>query len=144
MATVRIPKSVTQADLFGKARRRPRLPRNEEAEQTAFLERLALTHPVAAEHTFAIPNGGRRGKFEAHRLVLAGVRAGVPDLMLALPVGAYHGLFIEMKPTGATWCDVRTEQRLWLSRLNAVGYRAVVAYGWDMARELVDEYVGHD
>lgn len=46
---------------------------------------------------FHVPNGGSRDRREAARLKAQGVRAGVPDLCLPVPSGAYHGLFIELK-----------------------------------------------
>ena len=46
---------------------------------------------------FAIPNGGWRNAIVAAKLKAEGVTAGVPDLMLAVPHGQYHGLFVEMK-----------------------------------------------
>lgn len=52
---------------------------------------------------FHVPNGGKRSKVEAARFKAMGVQAGVPDLFLPVPRGAYHGLFIEMKaPKGRT------------------------------------------
>lgn len=49
---------------------------------------------------FHIPNGGKRTKIEASRLKAMGVLPGVPDLFLALPLGGYHGMFIEIKKPG--------------------------------------------
>ena len=56
-----------------------------------------LQYPKLAPLMFAIPNGGWRNATVAAKLKAEGVRAGVPDLMLACPAGQYHGLFIEMK-----------------------------------------------
>lgn len=46
---------------------------------------------------FHIPNGGSRGKAEAARFKMEGVKPGVPDLFLPVPRGPWHGLFIELK-----------------------------------------------
>lgn len=46
---------------------------------------------------YAVPNGGKRDRIEAAHLKLQGVKAGVPDLCLAVPKGKYHGLYIELK-----------------------------------------------
>src|SRR4051812_28710500 len=44
---------------------------------------------------FAVPNGGLRHIATAANLVAEGVKRGVPDLVLPVPVAPYHGLFIE-------------------------------------------------
>jgi len=54
-------------------------------------------YPWAARHLFAVPNGGERNIAVAYSLKREGVLAGVADIMLALPSGRWHGLFIEMK-----------------------------------------------
>lgn len=50
---------------------------------------LALMHHI--------PNGGKRGKAEAARFKLQGVKAGVPDIFLPCARGGCHGLYIELK-----------------------------------------------
>lgn len=45
----------------------------------------------------AIPNGGKRNAREAARMKAQGVRAGAPDLVLAIAAGAYGALWIELK-----------------------------------------------
>ncbi len=87
---------------------------------------------------FHIPNGGSRNKIEAANLKRQGVKAGVPDLFLPVPRGGYHGLFIEMKygknkPTPS--------QRKWMAALNEQGYLAVVCYGFDGARDMIEKYL---
>ena len=45
---------------------------------------------------FHVPNE-RADKIQTATLKKMGVKPGVPDLILPLPSGNYHGLFIEMK-----------------------------------------------
>lgn len=68
------------------------------------------------------------------------LQKGVPDIFIPVPAGGYHGLWIEMKREvgGVLSC----EQRKWLDRLNADGYRAIVAKGADAAVEQIKEYLG--
>ena len=67
-----------------------------------------------------------------------GVRSGVPDLMLPVPMNGYHGMFIEMKTkTGR----VSQQQKRWIEALNTLGYLAVVAYGWEDAKCKISEYL---
>lgn len=56
----------------------------------------SATHPEL-ERLYHIPNGGKRYATTAKRLKAEGVKAGVPDLCLPVPRGAYHGLQILSK-----------------------------------------------
>ena len=95
---------------------------------------------------FAIPNGGSRAKrgnlsLEAIRMKKEGVKAGVPDLMLALPKAPYHGLFIEMKRKLKSLSTVSAAQKEWHSKLRDRGYRVAVCYGADEAINIIKEYL---
>lgn len=117
--------------------------------QWAMSQRAVL--PQAAL-LFAIPNGGDRPKVtkvgrdsaivrfspEALRLKLSGVQPGVPDLMLPVPRGKWHGLFIEMKSRSG---KVRAEQREWLRILRRHGYGAIICRGADAAIEAIRGYL---
>ena len=87
---------------------------------------------------FHIPNGGSRNKLEAYNLKKQGVKAGVPDICLPVPSGAYHGLYIELK-YGKN--KTSPEQRAWLAALSAVGYKTAVCYGWSEAAETILKYL---
>ena len=67
-----------------------------------------------------------------------GVKAGVPDLFYPVPLGGYHGLFIEMKANKGRPSAV---QKRWLKVLNDLGYKAVVCVGWEEARDVLIEYL---
>lgn len=86
---------------------------------------------------FAIPNGGYRGKREGARLKEEGVRAGVPDIFLPVPLGGYAGLWIEMKTSKGR---LSPEQRVYLSRLDGEGYKVEVARGYPSAVKAIDSY----
>ena len=94
---------------------------------------------------FAIPNGGYRRPREAARMKLAGVKSGVPDILLPVPRGEFHGLFIELKRPivkGEAKPVVSPEQKHWLKELDAQGYMATVCYGWIEAKEVIESYLG--
>lgn len=87
---------------------------------------------------FHIPNetvGGVRWVTRNRQL---GVKKGVPDLMLPIPMHGYHGLFIEMKTATG---KVRPEQKRWLDALTTFGYRAVVCHGWQEAKKELETYM---
>lgn len=94
---------------------------------------------------FHIPNGSYRTKSEAAKLKNMGVKAGVSDLFLPIPVGELHGLWIEMKaPAGETTKagTVSKEQSKWLEMMELSGYGAAVAFGADEAISIIKEYMG--
>ncbi len=68
-----------------------------------------------------------------------GVRAGVPDLMLPVPMNGKHGLFIEMKRADSG--RLSESQRKWLGWLNELGYVAVCCHGWIEARKAIESYM---
>jgi hypothetical protein len=112
----------------------------EHGHQAAVMQWVALEgakkYP-GLEMVFAIPNGGDRKPSVAANLKAEGVKPGVPDLMLPLPVGRYPGLFIEMKrPNGV----VREDQSEWHHKLRSVGYAVVVAFDWVAAAKSMIEY----
>ena len=116
------------------------MQRKEEIEQThlftwAFYESAA--HPEL-KNLFAVPNGGLRSKSEAARLKASGVKAGVPDMFLAVPKGGYAGLFIEMK-VGKN--KTSKDQDEWIERLMRAGYKCAVCYGFETARYEIEEYL---
>jgi hypothetical protein len=58
--------------------------------------------------------------------------------MLPIPAKGYHGLFVEMKTAHGKLSE---NQKRWLSALETFGYRAVVAYGWQDAKNKIMEYL---
>lgn len=88
---------------------------------------------------FAIPNGGARHIAVARKLKAEGVKAGIPDIFLPVVRGAYHGLFIEMK-VGKN--KLTGPQEEWHVVLKGQGYRVEVCYGWEAAKDVLEDYLG--
>lgn len=83
---------------------------------------------------FHIPNGGKRDAREAARFKAMGVKAGVPDLCLPVPMNGFAGLYIEMKYGKNTPTD---KQKEWIKALKEQGYKVTVCYsGVEATREL--------
>ena len=113
----------------------------EEHRQQVFLfswAAWAATERPELALMFAVPNGGRRDAVTGARLKAEGVKAGVPDIILPVARGGYHGLFIELKAGKNT---ATAEQRGWLAALEAQGYRAAVCRGAAEAMALLEEYL---
>lgn len=76
---------------------------------------------------------------EAAKLKRTGVLAGVSDLHLPYPSKGYHGLWIELKRRKGG--RLTNHQRLWLDLMDGWGHKVAVCYGWDEAREILEEYL---
>jgi hypothetical protein len=112
----------------------------EHIEQCALFQWLndnAAATPDLAK-AFAIPNGGYRNVRTAGRLKAEGVKPGIPDVMLLVARGDYHGLMIEMKRPGGV---LSPSQADWHYTFAKDGYRVVLATTWEMARDHILEYL---
>lgn len=87
---------------------------------------------------FHIPNGGKRSATEAARFKAMGVKAGVPDLCLPVPMNGYAGLYIEMKYGKNKTTDAQKE---WIADLKAQGYKVTVCYGGEEATRELEAYL---
>lgn len=88
---------------------------------------------------YAIPNGGARSKATAGKLKAEGVKAGVWDLKLEVPIGKFPGLWIEMKAGKNT---LSKEQVQWRDRMQRMGFKCVVCWDWLAAKDHIMEYLG--
>lgn len=93
-------------------------------------------------YMFAIPNGGARSKATAGNLKAEGVKRGVPDVMLPIPIGNCAGLFIEMKKPKKEGGRVSEHQDDMRNHLVTSGYRVVLCYSWIEARDEILRYIG--
>lgn len=113
---------------------------HEAAEQETLFEWAALQngkHPEL-DMLFHIPNGGSRNAIEAANLKRQGVKAGVPDILLPVARGEFHGMAIEMK---AGKNRPTKEQLRWLANLTRQGYFVAVCYSWEEAAEKIIKYL---
>lgn len=113
-------------------------------QQTHFFNWLQFAYPDVYDHAFHVPNGGRRDGRTGAKLKREGVKAGVPDIVVAYPQGNYSALFIEFKAARPHSASVSVEQKAWLERLSKVGYMAVVCRGLDEAKKAIDDYMMAD
>lgn len=98
---------------------------------------------------FAIPNGGKRSITEGIRLKKEGVKKGVSDLFLAIPmdvVESHHpiiyykcGLWIEVKTKSG---KISKEQQNWLIKMFELGYETVFVRSVDEGIQAIKDYLG--
>lgn len=97
-----------------------------------------LATEFIGDYLYAVPNGGARSKATAGRLKAEGVKAGVWDLKLEVPIGRSPGLWIEMKAGKNSLTD---GQKAWKLRMERLGYRCAVCWSWEAARDAIGEYL---
>lgn len=79
------------------------------------------------------PNGGFRSPIEAAIFIGQGLRPAWPDYTLYMPRGRWHGAVLELKAVdGGKPTD---EQLDTLSRLERMGYKPIIAWGFEAARD---------
>ncbi len=94
-------------------------------------------YPSYAKLLFAIPNGGKRMGVIGI-LMAEGVKAGVPDLLLAAARRECHGLFIEMKVHPNKPSE---EQEDMIKSLKEQGYRVAICYTKDDFMNTITTYM---
>ena len=89
----------------------------------------------------AIHNQGHGDAVRGARAKAEGVKEGVSDLFLPVPIlksVAWHGLYIELK-VGSN--KPSTAQANFISDMREVGYDAVCLNGWEACRAKILEYL---
>lgn len=87
---------------------------------------------------FHIPNGERRDIGSAIKLKEMGVKPSIPDYMLPVATGNFHGLFLEMKRIGE---KPTPGQKLVHAALRAQGYAVVTCEGAEKAKITLMNYL---
>lgn len=113
----------------------------EGTEQVALMRWLECRFQAAYAVTWHTQNGGRRDKVTATKLKAQGVKAGIPDLQLAMARGGYFGLFIEFKATPPHDAEVSKSQKDMLAKLQGQGYLAIVCRGMNEAMAQIGAYL---
>jgi hypothetical protein len=116
---------------------------SESTEQIAVVQWFRFQYPKY--RLISVPNGqmiGGRNKFALiNKYKKEGMFPGVSDLFLCVPKNGYNGLWLEMKAKGKTASSLSSDQRLWLSDMVEIGYRAEWAAGFDQAKGIIEEYL---
>ena len=95
-------------------------------------------YPGCTQLLFAIPNGGHRSKATAGILKSEGVRRGVADLFLAIPIMGMAGMFIEMKFKKG---KQSAEQVEFQAQVENIGYKYIVIRSEDDFKTAITDYL---
>jgi hypothetical protein len=116
------------------------IPNNETSHQIAFFTWVRKQSVKDARYNwiFHCPNGEKRDWRTATKLKVMGVKKGVLDIWVMIPSGGKSFLAIELKIEGGR---LQKEQEDWVSHLNKINAKGVVAYGFEDARKITEEWI---
>ena len=120
----------------------------ERANQCTFVRWFKMSHPGFKRliSAYVVTNKGIRAQGEgAWRGQMAkdeGLLAGYPDVFIAVPNGAHHGLYIEFKAIYETGKkgQLSEEQKLVHADLRLMNYQVNVCYSSDEAIQVWKDY----
>lgn len=118
---------------------------SEHDEQCATVSWFKWQYPKFNKHILSIPNGAhlagdsRVRAIQMAKLKAEGLLAGAPDLFLLVPVGGYHGMFIEMKSKNG---KVSEDQSEFMGVAQLIGYFCVVCFSFEEAKNAITSYLG--
>ena len=138
--------------LQGKSGKKKSTPEHDEQVALFYWAELNSNKIPSLKLLMAIPNGasygGGGGRWNiAKRMKDEGVKKGVPDIFLPVPmtylnegqvVGMKAGLWIEMK---AGKNKTSPDQDWWIGKLRDMGYRVEVCYSAEDAIKIIKEYL---
>lgn len=113
-------------------------PESESDLQARCIAWFDKKYPGCQQLLFAIPNGGHRSKATAGILKAEGVRRGVADLFLAIPIMGTHGVFIEMKFKKGKQSP---EQIQFQTQVEAMGFKYIVTRSEDDFKTAITTYL---
>jgi len=92
------------------------------------------------EFIFAVPNGGMRSKAIGAKLKAEGVKSGVSDICVPIPIAPYHGAWIEMKSCNPK-AKASTEQKTFAKAMLKNGYQVYLCRGAENAIQSLSDYL---
>lgn len=116
---------------------KPLMPKEEDI-QGVFIQYAKMYLRGDADLVFSIPNEAKRSFAVVAHMKKLGLTKGVPDVMVAIPRGGYHGLFIEFKSAKGR---VRPEQAALHEKLKNQGYAVKVCRDATEAIKLFQDYL---
>ena len=65
------------------------------------------------------------------------IKKGLPDIVIPVARGGYHGLYIELKSKNGIVSPAQSE---FIGKLMNEGYSSVIAWGYDEAIKMINDY----
>ena len=110
----------------------------EDRLQIACVRWFSMQHRDIAHLLHHSPNGGYRTATEGAKFKAMGVRAGFADLVLLVPRGGYHALFIEMKSAKGRQTAL---QEQWQHEVEAQGYKYTICRSIEEFINIITNYL---
>ncbi len=111
----------------------------EDIEQVNLMAWLSYNHSDIYEDTIHIANQRQTTQQQGRLLKRMGVKKGVSDIFIAVPMNGRGGLWIELKSTKG---KPSQEQKVFVARMIRRGYDAAIVYGCEAAKEVILAYLG--
>lgn len=98
-----------------------------------------------SDFLIAVPNGAalagdeRQRAIQMARLKAQGLKPGVFDYLLAIPVEPYPGLWLELKRTKLS--VISDEQKKFDRNMQLMGWATAICKGWDQAKTAIEGYL---
>lgn len=112
--------------------------KEEQILQINFINWFKHEWPELALDILHIANERRCSLQEGVILKRMGVIPHVTDILLALPVNGFHGLWMELKTEKGRLSDGQME---FIKRKNQRGYFAIAVWGLEAAKEVIRTYL---
>ncbi len=112
----------------------------EQAEHINIVNWFNYQYPELTDDFHHFANERRCSVQQGRTLKRMGVKKGVADFFLAIPVNGYAGLWIELKVGKG---KLSPEQLAFLGRKTARGYMAIPVWGFDAAIETIKSYLNN-
>lgn len=90
---------------------------------------------------FHVPNEGNRSASYADKMKRCGLKSGVSDFIIMMPMNEYHGAVIELKREDGLPSNVSNEQNEFLEKCCNSGYYAAVAFGFEEFKKSICDYL---
>lgn len=118
------------------------LSRKEKLEQIDLNSFCTKLWPVESKMMWHVVNesGAGGSKQYGAQLNKMGRKSGVPDWPVMLPSGGYHGLYVELKRAHKVDSSTSKEQKAFMIAAQDLGYKCVIAYGYQAAIEAIKDY----